>query len=241
VVGLVVVALTITATGGCGAFGGAPEASRAEMIVVADVSPSELALAGEQQRRVVDVPRAIEPLFGSFDGARPAGPPRRVGIDAGPVAQTVAASAGGVGWARGLLGGAAGVALGGWWQSVRARLLGTQRRRPGGRPDRLRRAGYRLAAGVLVLAAVVQALAACSIGTGAGGGGAPTDGGTAAPGGAMAPTGVPPAAAPGTPGAAAPIGAPIVTAAPPSVDPPALADAPAEAGGRPFTVRALAL
>jgi hypothetical protein len=62
VAGLVVVALTISATGGCGAFGGTPVASRAEMIVLGDVSPSGLALADEQRRHVVDVvvPLAIE-------------------------------------------------------------------------------------------------------------------------------------------------------------------------------------
>jgi hypothetical protein len=197
VVGLVVVALTIIATGGCGAFGGAPEASRAEMIVLGDVTPSGLAVADQQPRPVVDV----------------------VEIDTGPggmSAPAVPASAGGVGWVRGLLGGAAGVALGGGWQAGRARLLGAPRRRTG---DRTR--WYRLAACALVVAAVVGLLAACSGDRGAGGGGAPTDGGTAAPGGVAAPTGVPPAAAPGTPGAAAPIGAPIVTSGPRTADPPA--------------------
>ncbi len=126
VVGLVVVALTIIATGGCGAFGGAPEASRAEMIVLADVRPSGLVVADEQRRPVVDV----------------------VEIDTGPggtSAPAVPASAGGVGWVRGLLGGAAGVALGGGWQAGRARMLGAPRRRTR-QPDRLVPAG-RLCAG----------------------------------------------------------------------------------------------
>src|SRR5262245_21217081 len=62
VVGLVVVALSIIATGGCGLFGGAPAPSRAELIVLGDVSPSGLALADEQRRHLVDVvvPLAIE-------------------------------------------------------------------------------------------------------------------------------------------------------------------------------------
>jgi len=163
VVGLVVVALVVATTGGCAASDRALEAHRAEMVVLSDAGPSGPALASE---------------------------PRRP--DARVAAPAVPAAAGGVGWARGLLGGAAGVALGGWWQAVRARLLGASRRSPDRRrSERLRRRAYRFAAGVLVLVALVQLLVACSARTGARGG-APVGGGTAAPGGVAVPPGVPP-------------------------------------------------
>jgi hypothetical protein len=168
-------------------------------------------------------------VFGTFDGAQPAVPPRGVEINTGPTAPAapgVPGPAGGVGWVPGLLSGAAGVALGGWWQTCRARLLGARWHGPDSTDERFRRLAYRLAAGALVVAAVAQ-LAACSTGTGADGGGAPTDGGTAAPGGAAAPTGAPPAVASGTSGATAPTGDPIVTAAPPTADPPAQVRIPA--------------